>query len=278
MAGGYESFGGNVGFASWGSTVLDQVLPVECTLEYSQGGTNVIDDYADEFMRSVPWDTYNRYAYFCGFNRLVTKQEAHQLSHLVSPGYEDPGWVWWDVGEGRVFASAGGFRGVSGWCQFYQWEHYPDFVLNLQYFLAGLSPPSDLELLYKTRARFRDLQAQKQTLTATIDFIGKFNADTRRVDEKYSEALETMGEAKQHFVDLDLEKSKEVADLAFDQFEEAYDVALQAKNAAMLWIFLTEWLVVSSVSLICAFVIWSLMVRRRLYREVKVTRGGLRIA
>jgi len=42
----------------------------------------------------------------------------------------------------------------------------------------------------------------------------------------------------------------------------------------MYWIFVTEWLVVSATGLICGFAVWTLMIKRRLYREVKVTRGG----
>ncbi len=278
MAGGFESFGGNVGFPSWGDTVLDQVMPVECLREYSDGAQNIVTDFEDEFLRSLPWDDYNRHSFFCGYNRLATKQLAHQLSYFQAMGRRDPGWVWWDVGEGRFFASAGGFRGVSGWCQFYHWEHYPDFVCNLQYFLAGLTPPTELELLYATRTLFRQIHNQRQILTSTIDFVAKFNADTGSVDRKTLEALNSLKEAKGHFVDLELDKSKDAAQRAFQQFEEAYDLAIEAKEAAILWIFVTEWLVVSATSMVCAFVIWTLMIKRRLYKEVRITRGGQRIA
>ena len=52
----------------------------------------------------------------------------------------------------------------------------------------------------------------------------------------------------------------------------AYDLALEAKDAALFWVFVTEWLVVTASGLICGAVVWTLMVRRRLYREVTVTR------
>ena len=278
MAGGFESFGGNVGFPSWGDTFVGDVMPVECMRGQYFDGKNVVTDFEDEFIRSIPWDDYNMNSHFCGYNVLVTKQQAHQLSYIENKGRKDPCWVWWDIGNGRFFVSAGGFRGVSGWCQFYNWEHYPDFVCNLQYFLAGLTPPTDLELMHTTRTRFRDCYNQKQILIATLDFIGKFNADTRNVDLKLLEALETMKEAKRHFVNLELQESKDTADVAFNQFEEAYDLAIEAKNAAIFWIFVTEWLVVSATGMVCAFAIWTLMIKRRLYKEVSITRGGLRIA
>ena len=278
MAGGFESFGGNAGFPSWGDTVLDEVMPVTCHREYSDGTSNVITDFEDEFLSSIPLDDYNRFSHFCGYNRLSTKQTANEISHFRVGGRFDPCWVWWDIGDGRFFASAGGFRGVSGWCQFAQWEHYPDFVSNLQYFLAGLTPPSDLELLHATRAVFREIYNQRQILTSTLDFIAKFNADTGSVDRKTVDALGSLREAESRFRDLDLQKSKDLADLSFLQYEEAYDLALKAKDAAIFWIFVTEWLVVSATSMVCAFILWTLMIRRRLYREVSITRGGQRIA
>lgn len=279
MAGGYESFGGNTGFPSWGETTLSEVMPVECIGgQYMEAGPNKVTDFEDELIRSVPWDDYNRHSTFCGYNLLVTKQQAHQLSHIESMGREDPCWVWWDVGNGRFFASAGGFRGVSGWCQFYNWKYYSDFVCNLQYFLAGLTPPTDLELLHNTRATFQDVYNQRLILMSTLDFIARFNADTRKADLKIQEALESLNKARDQFVDLELAESKELAETSYDQFEEAYGLALEAKNAAIFWIFVTEWLVVSATSMVCAFAIWTLMIRRRLYREVQITRGGRRIA
>jgi len=278
MGGGFESFGGRAGFPSWGDTVIGEVMPVECMRGQYAEGRNVVTDFEDDFIRSIPWDNYNRYSVFCGHNVATTKQGAHELSHIEAPGRKDPCWVWWDIGNGRFFASTGGLRGVSGWCQFYQWKYYSDFVCNMQYFLAGLTPPIDLELLHSTRARFQDCYNQRQVVTSILDFIAKFNADTREVDLKLLEAMDSLKEARRHFVDLDLENSKNLADRAFDQFEEAYEVALRAKDAAIFWIFVTEWLVVTATAMICASALWSLMVRRRLYREVEITRGGRRIA
>jgi hypothetical protein len=56
--------------------------------------------------------------------------------------------------------------------------------------------------------------------------------------------------------------------------QDGYKLALEARDAALFWIFVTEWLVVSGTGLICGFAIWTLMVRRRMYREVGITRGG----
>ena len=53
---------------------------------------------------------------------------------------------------------------------------------------------------------------------------------------------------------------------------EADELALRAKQTALFWVYVIEWLVVTATLLVCATVLWALMVRRRLYREVSATR------
>jgi hypothetical protein len=253
-------------------------MPVQCTGSYGPDGQNVITDSQDEFIKSVPWDEYEGHDVFGGYNVVELKDGAHQLSKLirlgVGGGGTDPGWVWWDVGNGRFFASAPGFRGGSAGKGFILWKHYGDFVCNMVYFLAGLTPPSDINMLYATRLRFREVYDSRQMILGTIDFINRFGADTSKVDAKLTEAEAELKEAKGYFVDLDLVQSKEAADRAYATLEEAYKLAFEARDAALFWIFLTEWLVVTATGLICGSIVWTLMIRRKLYREVQITRGG----
>jgi len=83
-----------------------------------------------------------------------------------------------------------------------------------------------------------------------------------------------MRDARQKFVDLQLEESRNAAEDVIEILEEAYDLAFEARDEALFWIFLTEWLTVSGTGLICGFIVWTLMIKRRLYKEVQVTRGG----
>ena len=258
--------------------MLRDVLPVKCTEQYGPDGKNVVVDFDDEFIKSVPWDEYEQHNLFGGYNIVELKQAAHELSKVIRLGMgggEDPGWVWWDVGKGRFFASAPGFRGGSAGAGFIRWKNYPDFVCNMVYFLAGLKPPTDLELLHAVRARFRDIQDERQMVIGVIDFVSKFGADTRKVDALLLKADTQFKELRKLYVNLDPEGSKVTADQIYGTLEEAYQKALEAKNEAMFWIFLTEWLVVSATGLLFGGLLWTLMVRRRLYREVGVTRGGM---
>ncbi len=53
---------------------------------------------------------------------------------------------------------------------------------------------------------------------------------------------------------------------------QAMDEAKDAKDSALLWIYVIEWMATTATALMSGVVVWWLMIRRRLYREVTVTR------
>jgi hypothetical protein len=59
---------------------------------------------------------------------------------------------------------------------------------------------------------------------------------------------------------------------ALGDLRKATAKVMQMKDQAMLWIYLIEWTVVTATFAIGGVVLWSLMVRRRLYREVGETK------
>jgi hypothetical protein len=50
------------------------------------------------------------------------------------------------------------------------------------------------------------------------------------------------------------------------------DDAVKLKSRALRWVYLTEWLVTTGTLLASGYVAYSLLVRRRLYREIGTTR------
>jgi hypothetical protein len=50
------------------------------------------------------------------------------------------------------------------------------------------------------------------------------------------------------------------------------EAADRAMRRALFWVYVSEWFVVAATSMICAVLVWTLMVRKRMYREVEATR------
>jgi len=48
--------------------------------------------------------------------------------------------------------------------------------------------------------------------------------------------------------------------------------AVRLKDQALFWVYVSEWLTVTAASMLGGVMIWTLMVRRRMYRAVEVTR------
>jgi len=280
MGGGSGSFGGAHGFPSYADTPLQDVMPVDCVNDFREFCVNAVTKPGDDFIRSVPWDGYENHNFFGGYNILRVRDGAVQLSELrpMAGGEIEPGWTWWDIGRGRFFASPTTLRGSVGTGGvttagrvFLLWKHYGDFVSNMAYFLTGLTPPTDTQLLYTTRLRFREIDYHRSMVTGTMEFISRFGAPTGRVDEKLGEVEELLSIAKQHFVDLDLAQSLGQADRVIQLLEEADEIAMKAKQSALLWVYVIEWLAVTSTLLLSSLTLWTLMMRKKLYREVSST-------
>ena len=50
--------------------------------------------------------------------------------------------------------------------------------------------------------------------------------------------------------------------------------AITLKERALLWVYVVEWATVTATLMICGFALWTVMIRRRLYREAGLTRSA----
>jgi hypothetical protein len=53
---------------------------------------------------------------------------------------------------------------------------------------------------------------------------------------------------------------------------EISNEAIRLKDQALLWVYVIEWLSVTGMGLLSGLVAWTLMIRRKLYRQVEATR------
>ena len=72
-------------------------------------------------------------------------------------------------------------------------------------------------------------------------------------------------------------------ELRFEEVLDAYEEvveglgqleveAIELKDRALLWVYVIEWLSVTGTAMVAGVLLWTIMVRRRLYREVGTTR------
>ena len=153
------------------------------------------------------------------------------------------------------------------------WDYYVDFVLNHAYYVARVPLPEDLNLARSIRLAFNEYLTRRTIAASLIEFIGKFGANTDTIEVMIADLGTQKERAQKLYIEGDFESSWEVLKEVLQGFQGLSEESMKLKERAFFWIYLVEWLAVTGTLLFCGMVLWSLMVRRRLYRQVEITRA-----
>ena len=275
MFGGHETFGAAAGNPDWGKTPIGEALPIETVAgEYYDGKVEIVGT-ENVFIKSLPWRSDLNFLQNYASNIGVLREGAELLAKdVIKSGsyanYENPFYSTWIYQEGRTFAMTGDWT-PGGGAVFLRWEYLPDFATNLMLYMSGRDIPEDLDLLHTLRSRFATLGYRRLIIDSLVDFVERFGANPKRVLDVISEVDIARKDASDLYLEQDFDEALEAVAKAMDLMDEAELVAESVKNEALLWVYLTEWFTVSGTALIVGFLLWSLMIRRRLYKDVRTT-------
>lgn len=149
-----------------------------------------------------------------------------------------------------------------------------DVITNVVWYAAGRDLPRDAMMVHELRNMFRAYQLRKTCLLGMFDFAEAFGANTK---DAYSRLTEIDGEKSQAdlaYLEGEFQGSYNKMAALLKKIRELEDLAMAIKDKALLWIYFTEWLVVTATMLLSGSALWHIMVRRKLYREAKTTRFG----
>ncbi len=288
MFGGWESFGGTgTSYPPWGDTTIGELLPTNDAGEiyiYQPAGSHrlVIDEKDHEFITSLPWDRRQPFMYNFHHNLVTAKPGASTLAHVESYAYKDhPGFVTWELpGGARTFAITGEIIGPSSepgqlhtMCtRGNPWEYALDFGGNLMIYLDRRPVPQDIHLVHQVRMRMFQLGTRKSLLFGLLEFCDSFGANTDKIHMRIDEANGMALDVLPDYLELRFERVLEVYDEIYEMLAEIEEEAVQLKNRALIWVYVIDWLAVSGTAMVAGAVLWSTMVRRRLWREVGTTK------
>jgi uncharacterized membrane protein len=276
MAGGWQSFGGASGNPAWGETAIGQLLPTEDIVGHwhdSPAHKIVIDMPEHEFIKSLPWNMGDPalHGSVWDHNHLKVKPGADQLAHVVSPSCEFPLMVTWRLENGPrtfSFASEGGWRLFS----MARWDYDYDFCSNLLIYLDDRPVPQDIVLVQAARNKIFEVATRRSMLISLLDFCESFGASTQSIIAQLDELDRVCSDAMPQYLDLQFEDAIESYNTAAEIMEGIEEDAIKLKQRALMWVYMIEWLTVTSTGLLCGVAIWTLMIRRRLYHQVGYTR------
>jgi len=275
MIGGFEAFGGNIGLGSWGPTPIQDVLPVICLDDRweSKAGQLKVAAPDDPLMKSLPFDKIGAYGVFYGCNIVQKKQPAKMLAlyRLTGSARTHPLLSYWVVGNGSSFAMTADWTPAGG-VDFMRWQYYGDYCLNVITYVVGGKLPDDPALVYQARQLMANFEDLRKTLDALIEFAAKFGGNMAPAERMIADAEAARAAGERSYIEAEMEASIEHFKSGIKILQDASEKAYKLKDQALLWVYITEWLVVASTGMICGFVLWTIMVKRKMYHEIGQTR------
>jgi len=273
MTDGYRGFGGGAGaYSTWeGSYLETRLLPTNSlTQKFVQGPMWVRVRVPDNALTSsLPFETAPP---LMEINKVTMKPGATLLMD-VRP-QDQPLMAFWDIGNGRAFAWTcdlhGFYLGSGIWQN--RWPYWIDFVLNLDYFVAGMECPRDPALMHTIRKSFQTYSTRLALIGDFMSFIEKFGASTGKVDERLTAVKAIKREVDDAYLAEDYQAALGKIQKLDEEFKAAEKVAMDSRARALLWVYLIEYLSVSGTLMVAGVTLWSIMVRRKLYKVVGTTR------
>lgn len=280
MVGGYETFGAGFGHESWLGTPTEEILPViipQGDPDWVSGNMPIEvteEGLENEFIASLPYEERPEYMRIGTDGNYVTQKEGSTLlARWISTKYENPPcYVTWDIGEGRTYAMCHDWTPGGGWVMS-RWAYYRDYSVNLMMYLAQQDLPEDHLVVHQYRELIHTLAVGKSTLFSLMEFVESFGGNAREIEEAIIDLEDLVGDSKESYLDHDYVEALARAEESQERMKAIEELALEIKDEALFWVYLIEWLSVSGVAIVSGVFLWSLMIRRRMYREVKTTRG-----
>lgn len=155
-----------------------------------------------------------------------------------------------------------------------QYAYLPDFIFNQILCIADLPYPQDLDLVHTVRKLFIDYGNRRSITLGFLGFVEEFAINPYKIERRLASVEARREEAASDYLAGDYEDARDILESLVDEFAGIDQDLIRAKDRAFLWIYLVEWASVLGTSMVCAYALWSLMIRRRLYREVESTRTG----
>jgi hypothetical protein len=270
---GHRGFGGaSAQKAEWkGTQIEEEILPVWVyTNEFVEGPIKMrVLVPENPMMRSLPWETAPPLTML---NKLTMKEGATKLSDDGAKG--NPVLAYWDLGQGRSSIFGTDLHGSYAYLWVHEWVYWHDFLLNLIYYSCGIDVPDDPEMMHLLRDSFFEYSARSALLRDMMAFVEKFGANPASISDKLNILEEEKDRVDALYLEQAYSDSLQQLRNVIESMKELEREAVDLKDRALLWIYIIEYLVVMGTSMVTGAVLWTLLVRRRLYKEMGTTRRG----
>lgn len=146
-----------------------------------------------------------------------------------------------------------------------------DIIANIVWFSTGRELPNDPLKVHDFRRHLFDFGIRQTLLTSLLDFAEIFGANSAAEYARLADIQNIRIQASNYYLEGDFDAAYDTMQAAFQAVSRLEEDVVKLKDRAMLWVYVVEWSVTTAVFLVTGFVLWTLMVRRRLYHDVATT-------
>lgn len=218
-------------------------------------------------MEKVPGEAYARMSPRQG-TIVWGDMQPLDTPFLVSwrPGGKNAGVVWVCADEFNLYwwALAPTVRGNNPYAL--------DMTTNLILYSLGRPLISDIHTRREARCSISSFMAYESTVLLMLEWADTFGANTLPLSGMLTELDSDVVMAMDRYLGQEYGASISLMESVSLGLTEISARAVCLKDEALFWVFISEWLLVTSAGIIAGVVVWSLMVRRRVYRTAGVTR------
>jgi hypothetical protein len=267
---------------SWANSITQEAFPNDAPAVVARGSggespsewytVDVVEEYPHPVL--TPFLPYGIESIASATSRYVIPREGSRiLAYQVGnfPGQRNVPWlVAWEYEKGRTM-TCGGFL----WATIFavqEFEYGADLTMNLVLYMAQRDLIEDLDVYHTLKEDFRAYRNSVSYIISLSDFIDKLGVTTTKIQDEIMALENVWRSASEYYLEQDFTSCRETLYEGFARFEEAETLTMKVKDAAMMWIYFVEWLATVGTLFISGFVVWTLMVRRKLYREVETSK------
>lgn len=209
---------------------------------------------------------------------LRAREGAQVFATMETLGGETvPFAVAWEYGKGITWSVATDIQSDynmwwTRWGASSGYQYSMDLFLNMLLYSSKREIIQDVLRFHNVRDKFSLCRRSKSTVFSLLDFVERFGASREAIDREMDEVKVMEGEARELYLMQEIDAADEALDAVLDQLDAVSVRAIQLKNRALVWVYVVEWAAVTATLMVSGFVIWTIMVKRKLYRIGGTTR------
>ncbi len=150
-----------------------------------------------------------------------------------------------------------------------------DIIANIVWFCAGRDLPEDPFRVHEYRMDLYNFGLRRSLLISLLEFAERFGALPTREYKELEGVEAIVAESSQSYLANEYDAAHDRLNVALAELDDLEKVSMRLKDKTLFWVYVVEWSITTATLLLAGVVLWALMVRRAVYREVRATRSSM---